>query len=149
MMPFEARIESADSIMILGPKVFNTKTFNPSNGSVEALISSSSFEIIRNDTLRNLLVKWKDVYLDYAEEEQAARDYVLQEVSPFFLAEFDYFNQDSPGNWAMMSSKKFRNIWFDMISYRRQVLQAIKDEQVEWHIEEIIRLTNIDAENSQ
>ena len=150
LMPFEKDyVASMDTINQLAPKVWNTKTFNPTNGSIEALINSSSFEIIQNDTLRNLLVKWKDVYSDYSEEEQATRNFVLNEVSPYFREEFDYLNVMAPSNRKMMSSKKFRNLWFDIKGYRQQIIQSMKEEKVAWHIDEIIRLTKPNAPNTQ
>ena len=51
-------------------------TFNPSNGAINALVSSSSFDIISNEQLRSILIQWKDLVADYLEDE-AITDYHL------------------------------------------------------------------------
>ena len=73
-LPLSKTKASLDSVTKYIQDATQIRTFNPSNGSIDALINSSSFEVIQNDTLRNLLVSWKDVYLDYREEEQNARN---------------------------------------------------------------------------
>ena len=44
-------------------------TFNPSQGIINSLVSTSSFELISDPDLRKLLVSWNDVLLDYQEDE--------------------------------------------------------------------------------
>ena len=49
-----------DTLLKYVGEIYPIKTFNPSNGAVEAPINSSSFELIQNDSLHNLLVSWQD-----------------------------------------------------------------------------------------
>ena len=44
-------------------------TFNPSEGIINSLMSSGKIDIIRNDSLKALLIQWKDLVKDYQEEE--------------------------------------------------------------------------------
>ena len=50
---------------LVGPSV----TFNPSEGIVNSLLNSGKIDIISNDSLKTLLIKWKDLVFDYQEEE--------------------------------------------------------------------------------
>ena len=143
LMPFKDQEFIIDSIIKYSPKIFSAKTFNPSNGTVEALINSSSFDLIQNDSLRNLLVSWKDVYNDFSEEEQYARDLQISQIS-FFRRSIDYTNPYSDSNKAFIStSLEAQNFFIDKRGSVQEVLDAIKDEQVEYYINEIIRLTEM------
>jgi hypothetical protein len=141
LMPFKKEPASMDSINKYFPQIFTVKTFNPSNGSIEALISSSSFDVIQNDSLRNLLVAWKDVYTDYSEEEQYARDLQNWELMPFIRKNMAFANLYSDQNLNLIQTSEFQNMWFFKKGSIEDILNSIKDEQVEHYILEIIRLT--------
>ncbi len=140
-LPFKAEKASIDTVTKYVGDIFNVKTFNPSNCSIDALISSSSFEVIRNEELRNLLVSWKDVYNDYTEEEQYARDLQIWELLPYLRKNYDMYNPYNEVNLKLVSSIEFQNIWVTKLGSHQEILDAIKDEQVEYYINEIIRLT--------
>ena len=141
IMPFKKEKASIDTIGKYYSNVFRVKTFNPSNGSVEALISSSSFDVIQNDSLRNLLVAWKDVYNDYTEEEQYARNLQNWELMPYIRKSMDIGNLYSDQNLDLLQTTEFQNMWFFKKGSIEEILASIKDEQVEHYILEIIRLT--------
>ncbi|RNC92085.1 MAG: hypothetical protein ED555_02965 [Allomuricauda sp.] len=141
IMPFKEDKSVIDTIVKYAPQIFGIKTFNPSNGSVDALISSSTFDLIQNDSLRNLLVSWKDVYLDYYEEEQYARNLQIWEIQPFFMDNVDYSNLYSASNLQLLSTPKMNNIWPNKRGSIQEILNSIKDERLELYIDEIIRLT--------
>ncbi len=145
LMPFKKEKATIDSLVIYIPIAFIPKTFNPSNGSVESLISSSSFDVIQNDSLRNLLVTWKDVYNDYSEEEQYARDLNNWELIPYLTKNTSYINPNidpyNEINLNELSSNSFNNMWMLKRGSINDILKSIKDEQVEHYITEIIRLT--------
>ena len=141
IMPFKEERSTIDSLIKYSPQIFNIKTFNPSNGSVEALISSSTFDLIQNDSLRNLLVSWKDVYKDYYEEEQYARDLQIWEIQPFFRNKVNFLNPYSDSNLKVLSTPKMLNLWVDKRQSISEILNSIRDERLELYIDEIIRLT--------
>jgi hypothetical protein len=141
LLPLKKDPTSIDSIIKYFGIVFSIKTFNPSNGSIEALISSSTFDVIQNDTLRNLLVSWKDVYNDYTEEEQYARDLQIWELLPFIRKNMDFLNPYSEQNYNLISTPEFQNLWMAKQSSVQEILDAIRDERIEVYIDEIIRLT--------
>ena len=43
-------------------------TFDPINSSVESLINSGQIELIRNHSLKRLLISWKDEFIDYKQK---------------------------------------------------------------------------------
>ncbi|MAB47301.1 MAG: hypothetical protein CMC05_01605 [Flavobacteriaceae bacterium] len=119
-------------------------TFNPSQSSIDALTSTSSFNIISNEQLRNRLISWKDLVKDYQEEEQASRDYVLNQYDPYFSKHFDWnFNFNDPrNNFDVLQTLEFefkvrgRYDLVDQILNTSGELQKLKES-----LEEIIMLT--------
>ncbi len=52
--------------------IYLTPRFAPSTSSIESLINNASFDIIRSDSLRSLLIEWDNIYNDWKEEENDA-----------------------------------------------------------------------------
>jgi hypothetical protein len=69
-----------------------TYTFNPSQGITNSLLNSSSFDLISNDTLRNLLIRWNDVVTDYQEEEMRAYNNYNSFLKPYEKKHIIYHN---------------------------------------------------------
>ena len=84
-------------------------TFNPSQTSIYALSSTSSFDIIAKDTLRTLLISWNDLIKDYQEEELRARTYMIEQYDPYMANHFDFnFNfNDERNDFEALQSLKF------------------------------------------
>ena len=141
LMPFKQERSTLDSIRKYYSIIANVKTFNPSNGSIESLINSSSFDVIQNDTLRNLLVTWKDVYNDYREEEQYARDFQIWEFLPYLRKNTNFIDLYHEDNITNLTSTEFQNIWLMKRASHMEILTSIKEEQIERYVTEIIRLT--------
>lgn len=66
---------------------FEGITFNPSfdvsRGSIENLKYASSFEIISNEELRTLLLRFDDLMEDYADRESRSKNFSLDYLDPF------------------------------------------------------------------
>jgi hypothetical protein len=73
-----------------------THTFNPSKGVTNALMNSSTFNLISNDELRQLLISWDDIVTDYQEEEIYAYNNYVNQLKPF---EKKYFYWDHYEQW--------------------------------------------------
>ena len=58
-------------------------TFNPSEGIINALSSSSSYGLISNNELRKLLIGWSDILKDYQEEEIEAYNNYKNHLKPY------------------------------------------------------------------
>lgn len=138
--------ERADSLSKNLPIIFQSYSYNPSNGLIESLLNASSIEVIQNDSLKRLLVSWKDVLSDYKEEE----DYLNQDINDlgiFFNKNLDFIGLNDPKNElnsAAFSSTEFQNYVMKIRFSTRQVLDAVEDEEIYNHLEEIIRLSEVD-----
>ncbi len=78
---------------------YGGNTFNPSQTSINALASTSSFDIIKNDTLRDHLISWNDLITDYQEEELRVLEHMVQQYDPYMSKHFDWnFNFNDPRN---------------------------------------------------
>ncbi|MFY0630267.1 MAG: hypothetical protein JXR05_07785 [Flavobacteriaceae bacterium] len=89
-------------------------TFNPSSGVTNSIMTSSTINIISNDELRQLIVGWNDVLLDYQEEETLARYNYTNHLKPFEKKHF-YFSQ-SPKKWlkdSRVNLKVLQSLEFD------------------------------------
>ncbi|MCK0178162.1 DUF6090 family protein [Flavobacteriaceae bacterium S0862] len=89
---------------------FGGYTFNPSQTSINALINTSSFDIISNDELSNLLISWNDLVKDYQEEEKFAKDFAVNQYEVFFSKHFTWnlnFNKDSRNDLNALLSVEF------------------------------------------
>ena len=130
----------ADSIRIYNSLIWRNKSFNPKNGAVEALLNSSSFDLIKNDTLRRNLISWKDVLGDYLEEEKFATQFLKNEYGPWVRKSFEPDIED-PENVKALFSKIHRNFIFQRSGDLDNNINSVKDEGIIDMIDEIIRLT--------
>ncbi len=129
----------ADSIGYYNNLAWRNKSFNPKNGTVEALLNSSSFDLITNDTLRRNLISWRDVLGDYLEEEQFSIDFLFREYGPWARANID------PKAAKALFSVQNRNYLFKRIGDLNNNLTTVKEEGIVDMINEIIRLTETTA----
>ncbi len=83
LMPIDIKTVNKDSLSFYISETFNHFTFNPQQTSVNSLISTSSFEIISNLELRELLQKWDELVKDYQEEELVFKEYSLDNYVPY------------------------------------------------------------------
>ena len=130
----------ADSIRIYNVLVWRNKTFNPKNGTVEALLNSSSFDLIKNDTLRRYLISWKDVLGDYLEEEMFAVNFLRNEYDPWVRKSFEP-DLDDPNNVKVLFSKIYRNFIYQRKGDLKNSINTVKEEGLMTMIDNIIRLT--------
>ncbi len=130
-----------DSIGYYNSLVWRNKSFNPKDGSIEALLNSSSFDLIKNDTLRRNLISWKDVLEDYTEEEEFASNFLFNEYGPWARESFDPDIPDDPNNIKAFFSKRHRNFINQRAGDLSNILNTVDEEGVLDMINAIIRLT--------
>jgi hypothetical protein len=116
-------------------------TYNPYNSSVESAVNSSSLQLIQDEDLQKYLVSWKDVLLDYQEDENNYFNYLINCLWPYFREEFDYTGKDTEMNMAARTTVRYQNMIIGRRNNLRGVIKAIEEEPIENHINEIIRLT--------
>jgi hypothetical protein len=123
-------------------------TFNPSEGVTNALMNSSTFNLISNDELRNLLIQWDDVVSDYQEEEVNAFNNFVNHLKPF---EKKYFYWDNYKKWlneprvdlSILKSIEFDNYVLDRYSDLKNIFENSSGEleEVTKTIDRIIELS--------
>ena len=137
----ESNAHLTDSIGYYYRLMWRNKSFNPKNGSVEALLNSSSFDVIKNDTLRRNLISWKDVLNDYLEEEEFAINFLFNEYGPWARENFDPDINDDPEYITAFFSKRHRNYINQRAGDLYNNLTTVEEEGVIAMIDDIIRLT--------
>jgi len=65
-------------------------TFNPSQSAVQAIINTSSFNLIGNNDLRQKLILWSDLYIDYYEDEEVSSEMLKEFLLPYMKENGDY-----------------------------------------------------------
>lgn len=123
-------------------------TFNPTQGIINSLVSTSTFELISDRELRNLLILWNDVLEDYRETELKQRKYVLEVMDPYLNKHFHFVDilTDPRIDTSVLETAEFENL----IYQRRVKLQQIlnfddKSSKIRTFIDRILELS--DPEN--
>jgi len=148
MLPIDLSKIKIDSLVSLLDKIYYNWTFNPQMSTINTLINTSSFDLISNVELRKLLQNWTDLYLDYNEDEIAARYQVINFHRPYMIKHYEtrYLKNRRPFeelNWDFLQSIEFKNL----VGIRYHNLNEIlKGEQADLKIlsqtiDKIIELT--------
>ena len=119
-------------------------TFNPSQSSVDALMSTSTFDIIRDENLRDLLISWNDLVEDYQEEERHSKNYVMNQYDPYMSKHFDFdMNfKDSRNNFEVLQSLEFEFLVKTRHDFVNQILITSGElEKLQRTLDQIIELS--------
>ena len=120
-------------------------TFNPSQGVIKSLVNSSSFDIISNPELRQLLVSWEDVLTDYQEEENIASNDLREVYLPKILPKLSWKSiKDSRNDLTYYSSLEYENIFYSREINLKDILESPSGEleKIRETIQRIIELSN-------
>jgi hypothetical protein len=118
-------------------------TFNPSQGVINSLVNTSSFELISNDTLRRQIIAWSDVLTDFQDEEVKA----VQFVNGSFV---DYWDEHLSWNENFkdqrIKKERLTSLQFENLIYHRKddlnnIIGTDELEKVEGMIDRIIELS--------
>ncbi len=119
-------------------------TFNPSQTSINALASTSSFDIIKNGTLRDLLISWNDLITDYQEEELRSRDYIINQYDAYMSKHFDwnYNFKDERNNFDALQTLEFEYLVKNNYDLVNQILSSTGElQKVQETLDTIIELS--------
>ncbi len=107
-------------------------SYNPSQTSINALTSTSSFDIISNTDLRNLLISWSDLVKDYQEEEQANKDFLSNIYEVYIFKHFGWnFNfKDERNDFKALQSLEFEFLVHNKYDLIHWVLEAGGELQI-------------------
>jgi hypothetical protein len=100
-------------------------TFDPSYSSIESLVNSGAIDLIQDVDLRNALIGWKDLLVDYLEEEKEMREFTTAHVIPFTLDNFKLYNEEERFDAVLSFDQKQLNKYLNLIARKKRILQAI------------------------
>ena len=123
-----------------------TYTFNPSSGVSSSIMNSSDINIISNIELRQLLVGWNDLLLDYQEEELWAQNNYYTNLKPYekkyFLFSDNEMLTDSRIDLSFLKRIEFDNYVLDRKNDLDNILKnSIELEVIIKAIDRIIELS--------
>ena len=146
LFPIQSKPEPTvlDSLTVHLWNSYGGNTFNPSQTSINALASTSSFDIIKNERLRDLLISWNDLIADYQEEELRSRDHLWDLYDPYMSKRFDWdFNFNDPrNNFDALQTLEFEFLVKSRYDFLDQILNSSGELQiVQKTLDEIIALS--------
>jgi len=139
--------ERADSLSRYLQDIFTGYTYNPYNGLIESLLSSASIEVIQNDSIKSLLVSWKDVIVDYKEEEDQIHE-DINNLNNYFSRNMDFSNIGTSDkglntkNIKGFNATEFHNHVAKIQFSTSILLNGSERAIVENYLKEIIRLSD-------
>ena len=120
-------------------------TFNPSQTSINSLSSTSSFDIISNEDLRNLLISWNDLVKDYQEEEEYNLAFIMNQYEVYISKHFGWnFNfTDERHDFKALESLEFEYLVQQKYSKINWILNAGGElKKVQGTLDKIIELSD-------
>jgi Family of unknown function (DUF6090) len=145
LFPIEITESLNDSLQSAFNHIYKRYTFNPTQGTINALINSSSIELISNETLRQLLMQWNDIVEDYQEEEKNSVDFARSYLEVYSIKNFQW---DGNINDPRFDKNILKSLEFENIIRQRQqdlldILESSENEKetVQETIDKIIALT--------
>lgn len=125
-------------------------SFDMSNGSVQSLKNTYSFEIISDEALRTLLIRIDDLVADYTEREMRSIDFVEMEMMPYLQSRipipFHKGIKDDRVDHTFLTSITFENLIRERAEKIRVFLGLAEKEDRPLHraIDQIIELSASD-----
>ena len=123
----DVKKENLDSLSFHIWNHTNIWTFNPSNGVTGSIMNSSSINIISNIELRQILVGWKDLLLDYQEEEIKALNNYHERLKSYEKKHLLWTDKgmliDSRVDLSFLTSLEFDNYVLDRQNDLIQILE--------------------------
>lgn len=147
LFPIDIKKINLDSIEnYLNDMLSSTFTYNPSQGVINSLISTSDFDIISNDNLRKTLISWPDLVVDFQEDENDAKNVVIDLIDPVFSKKLDFrFNfTDKRNDLKFLETLEFEYLIQLRHTYFKSLFkEGAEAENVIKNIDLILNLTKI------
>ncbi len=146
LFPIKSKLEPKilDSLSVQLLLSYGGVTFNPSQTSINALASTSTFDIIKSETLRDLLISWNDLITDYQEEELRSRNYLFDHYESYLSKHFDwnYNFKDERNNFNALQTLEFEYIIKNNHELVNQILISSGElQKVQETLDNIIELS--------
>lgn len=149
LMPIDDKLTNMDSLSSYVSGTFYQYTFNPQQSTVNSLTNTSSFEILSNRTLRELLQNWEELFKDYQEEEISFQNYFHSSFLPYLKNHVSLLNHSNSANIFddrnitsnFLNSLEFKNTMVLQRNYVHQIIGGNEIKEVRHAINQIIELT--------
>ena len=144
MFPIKIKEIDLDSLELYYMNTAWRYSFNPSQGVIKSIVNTSSFEIITNNRLRQIIISWTDVLNDYLEEENRANDYVTYSLVPFYEEHLDWDGnfKDERNNLSVLSTLKFESLLKQRRNDLNDILGATDESnEIQEMMNQIIKLS--------
>ena len=126
-----------------------TATYNPSVSVINSLINSGKMDIIKNDSLRVLLIGWNELISDYQEEELNLDAFKANHVVPFMAKEVEMYHigvtMHGNPNSDVWASRQFKSLLAAITHYKYFILDdhGLGDAPtLSFRLERIVSLLN-------
>ena len=135
-----------DTLKLRAEKMAGTPTFNPSQSVIRSLISTASFELIQNDSLKSELLRFPDLYDDYHDEEIDSKNAFHNELIAYSIKNLDLvslstFSKNKNPDLSGLETIEYRNT---LLSRRIGLSFIVEQEELpllQQCIDNIIRLS--------
>ncbi len=151
IMPIDIEHVNLDSLGRYINQMRSWWTFNPSQGTINTLTSTSSFNVISNKELRELLLQWDDMVNDYTEEEITSAVFSKNQYSDYLRHHIHYGHKlrRVKSELTFLNSHLFENIIREQRVFLREILGEKNDTTKELYkvvktIDKIIELSKTD-----
>ena len=114
-------------------------SYDPSQGIINSIVNSGNINLIRNDSLRVLLLTWEDVYQDYKEEELVAWNFGYELMD--WLAENFPNPEHTSTDLNSFNFRTFQGKIAEKTSRYGWTINGEDNQRLRAHIEKIIELT--------
>ncbi|MFK7953569.1 MAG: hypothetical protein AB8B73_12040 [Ekhidna sp.] len=132
-----------DSISRFISPSFITYSFDPSQSSIQSLLSTSNLRVIQDEELRRLIVSWSERVKDYKEEETQAINYFFRDMLPYMTKNFNFIALNN-GNPPADVEMEFINMVMNRITLLRYMISS-EDKELENLQETIKRIVELTA----
>ncbi len=108
-------------------------SFDVSMGSIAALKNIASFEIISNEELRTLLLRFEDLVADYADRELRSKHFSRDYIDPYLLkripAPYPEGLKDERTDLSFLSTIEFENLIKGRLGKIQNFMQILEDSE--------------------
>lgn len=152
LVPIDLNTVNKDSLSYYISETFNHYTFNPQQSSVNSLTNTSSFEIISNLELRELLQKWDELVNDYREEEIIAREHGFNKYVPYLEKHISFLRYTNGENifnndYSFLNSLEFINAIALKREFVSDIIFGSELKDVNKTIDQIFEITTSELNN--
>lgn len=143
LIPINPESVDLDSLSHYIIKTFDFNTFDPIQGTISEL-SNSSFKVITDDTLRNLLLGWNTVREDFRDDELFAIDYSKDYYQPKMSEKIslNFGLRKKFTDLSFLKSIEFENLIRIRQEYYKDVVNTSDLIKLESTIDKIIELSS-------